>query len=163
MHSFFERMVTFWSKKIALIHHRNGDRLSSIQITSTSLWPQIAVRSFTLRLLLGAFSPRFGQKRLPSRHHHKQEKKGEGEAGGDGARLKCGKPAPKQQRYGDEALESGPEDAFAPRERQLPPAVMVSMTSEPESDDVTKNTITSTIPIREVSPGQRHWLQHPEQ
>jgi beta-ketodecanoyl-[acyl-carrier-protein] synthase len=29
----------------------------------------------------------------------------------------------------------------------LPPAVIVSITSEPESDEVTKNTITSTIPM----------------
>src|SRR3989338_1205152 len=33
----------------------------------------------------------------------------------------------------------------------LPPAVMVSITSEPESDEVTKNTITSTMPINELS------------
>ncbi len=32
----------------------------------------------------------------------------------------------------------------------LPPAVMVSITSEPESEDVTKNTITSTMPTKDV-------------
>src|SRR6056297_201278 len=32
----------------------------------------------------------------------------------------------------------------------LPPAVIVSITSEPESDEVTKNTITRTMPITEV-------------
>src|SRR5690554_3766355 len=35
-------------------------------------------------------------------------------------------------------------------ELTLPPAEMVSITSEPESDEVTKNTTTSTIPIKEV-------------
>ena len=34
----------------------------------------------------------------------------------------------------------------------LPPAVIVSITSEPESDEVTKNTSTSTMPISEVMP-----------
>jgi hypothetical protein len=33
-----------------------------------------------------------------------------------------------------------------------PPAVMVSITSEPESEEVTKNTITSTIARNEVRP-----------
>ena len=32
----------------------------------------------------------------------------------------------------------------------LPPAVIVSITSEPESDEVTKNTITSTMAMNEV-------------
>src|SRR6056297_1774160 len=32
----------------------------------------------------------------------------------------------------------------------LPPAVMVSITSEPESEEVTKNTTTSTMPTKEV-------------
>jgi hypothetical protein len=32
----------------------------------------------------------------------------------------------------------------------LPPAVIVSITSEPESDEVTKNTITRTMPMKEV-------------
>ncbi len=32
----------------------------------------------------------------------------------------------------------------------LPPAVMVSITSEPESDEVTKNTTTRMIPMNEV-------------
>src|SRR6056297_4083161 len=32
----------------------------------------------------------------------------------------------------------------------LPPAVIVSITSEPESDEVMKNTITSTMPTKEV-------------
>ena len=32
----------------------------------------------------------------------------------------------------------------------LPPAVMVSITSEPESDEVIKNTTTRTMPISEV-------------
>ena len=32
----------------------------------------------------------------------------------------------------------------------LPPAVMVSMTNEPESDEVTKNTMTKTMAITEV-------------
>ena len=32
----------------------------------------------------------------------------------------------------------------------LPPAVIVSITSEPESDEVTKNTITRMMPIVEV-------------
>ena len=30
----------------------------------------------------------------------------------------------------------------------LPPAVMVSITSEPESDEVTKNTITRMMPMK---------------
>jgi hypothetical protein len=32
----------------------------------------------------------------------------------------------------------------------LPPAVIVSMTSEPESDEVTKKTITSVMPMNDV-------------
>jgi actin-related protein len=32
----------------------------------------------------------------------------------------------------------------------LPPAVIVSITSEPESDEVTKNTITRTMAMNEV-------------
>lgn len=31
-----------------------------------------------------------------------------------------------------------------------PPALMVSITNDPESDEVTKNTMTSTMPIKEV-------------
>ena len=36
----------------------------------------------------------------------------------------------------------------------MPPAVMVSMTREPESDDVTKRTITRTMPTNEVMPAR---------
>ena len=32
----------------------------------------------------------------------------------------------------------------------FPPAVMVSMTSEPESEDVTKKMMTSTMPMKDV-------------
>ena len=34
----------------------------------------------------------------------------------------------------------------------LPPAVMVSITRDPESDEVTKNTITRMMPMAEVMP-----------
>ena len=34
----------------------------------------------------------------------------------------------------------------------LPPAVIVSITSDPESDDVTKKITTSTMPMNEVTP-----------
>ena len=34
----------------------------------------------------------------------------------------------------------------------LPPAVIVSMTSEPESEEVTKKTTTSTTPTTDVIP-----------
>ena len=36
----------------------------------------------------------------------------------------------------------------------LPPAVMVSMTKEPESEEVTKNTTTSTMPMKDVMPAK---------
>ncbi len=45
----------------------------------------------------------------------------------------------------------------------LPPAVIVSITSEPESDEVTKNTITRMMPTKEVIAGQRQLAQHLEQ
>jgi hypothetical protein len=45
----------------------------------------------------------------------------------------------------------------------LPPAVMVSITSEPESDEVTKNTITRTMAMNDVICWQRQRLQHGEQ
>ena len=45
----------------------------------------------------------------------------------------------------------------------LPPAVIVSITSEPESDEVTKNTTTSTMPMNEVIVAKRQLLEHLEQ
>jgi hypothetical protein len=45
----------------------------------------------------------------------------------------------------------------------LPPAVMVSITSEPESDEVTKKTITSVMPMNEVIAVERQRLEHHEE
>src|SRR5690606_25743363 len=39
----------------------------------------------------------------------------------------------------------------------LPPAVMVSITSEPESDEVMKNIMTSTTPRKEEMEANGYW------
>mgnify|MGYP007130079282 CR=1 FL=1 len=39
----------------------------------------------------------------------------------------------------------------------LPPAVMASITSEPESEDVMKNMMTSTTPMKEVMADSGSW------
>ena len=69
---------------------------------------------------------------------HNQHHKGEGSVGGYSRALQSVQPPTKQQRDGHQPLKRAPEHPLGHWASILPPAVMVSMTSEPESDDVTK-------------------------
>jgi hypothetical protein len=64
------------------------------------------------------------------------------------------KPAAQKQRDGDQRLRRCTRTRVAATGASvLPPAVMVSITSDPESDEVTKNTITRTMPMNDVMAG----------
>ncbi len=72
-------------------------------------------------------------------------------------------PADSSSTIATIAFEDAPEHALGTGASTLPPAVIVSITSEPESDEVTKNTITSTMPTKRGDLRQRQSVQHREQ
>ncbi len=79
------------------------------------------------------------------------------------AACSASQPAAQQERDRDQPLDDAQKMRCATGASILPPAVIVSITSEPESDEVTKNTITSTMPMNEVIAASGSGVEHDEQ
>lgn len=84
---------------------------------------------------------------------HRHQHQGERQAHGDRRRLQCRErvgAAAEQQGTGDDPSITTQKMRCTTGASTLPPAVIASITSEPESDEVMKNTSTRMMPTAEV-------------